>query len=274
MLSMSGFYSFIVAGHSAMGAFYMKRAMLIAVCLTLFTVQSQARDYMVDFVSEHYREQDLEDGYKKQVYHTLQVNSTLGSRLLILTGENFAYRTWLRENLSHNNRLIIKVPDADDDYFTMAKAYEIDVSRVHPVFQKGWKPDVIGAIPGPAFKGERHVLIVDSNKKRRNLINLIVKDLGYPVTLSGNGMDALSMFRIQPDKFRMVIADSKLDGINGVQFVKDLISTEPDIPVILGVNYGDKKMEDKASDLFAGSDSVLVKPVVLRELSKTILSML
>jgi len=263
-----------------MGAFYMKRAMLIAVCLTLFTVQSQARDYMVDFVSEHYREQDLDDGYKKQVYHTLQVNSNLGSRLLILTGENFEYRTWLRENLSHNNRLIIKVPDADDDYFSSAKAYEIDVARVHPVFQKGWKPDAIGvipgspALPGPAFKGERHVLIVDSNKKRRNLINLIVKDLGYPVTLSGNGVDALSMFRIQPDKFRMVIADSKLDGINGVQFVKDLISTEPDIPVILGVSYGDKKMEDKALNLFAGSDSVLVKPVVLRELSKTILSML
>jgi len=256
------------------GEIDMKRVLFVAVILTVFAVQSQARDYMVGFVSEYYREQAADTGFKKRVYHTLQVNSDLGSRLLILTGNDFEYRTWLREYLSSSKRLIAKVPDTDDDYFRIARAYEIDVTRLHPINEQRWAPDEIGAGPGPAFKGVQHVLVVDSNEKRRGLIDLIVRDLGYPVTVSGNGTDALLMFRMQPDKFRMVIADSTLAGINGVQLVKNLIKTEPQLPVILGTGYGDKGTEDSALNLFAGSDSVIVKPVVLRELSKTILSLL
>ncbi|MCP4117329.1 MAG: response regulator [Desulfobacteraceae bacterium] len=252
----------------------MKRVLFVAVFLTVFAVQSQARDYMVGFVSEYYREQAADTGFMKRVYHTLQVNSDLGSRLLILKGNDFEYRTWLREYLSSNKRLIAKVPDTDDDYFRIARAYEIDVTRIHPIDEQRWEPDEIGASPGPLFKGERHVLIVDSNEKRRGLIDLIVTDLGYPVTVSGSGTDALLMFRMQPDKFRMVIADSTLDGINGVQLVKNLIKTEPQLPVILGTGYGDKGTEDDALKQFTGSESVVVKPVVLRELSKTILSLL
>lgn len=253
----------------------MKQILILAFCLIFVGGHSQARDYMVDVVSENYREKAADSyGEGKRVFHTIQINSDLGSRLLILNGDDFQYRNWLRAYLSQGNRLIVKVSDADDHAFRMARAYALDVTQVYPIDEKQWKPDEIGTISLPAFTGKRHVLIVDANEKRRELINLIVKDLGYPVTVSANGTDALLMFRMQPGKFRMVIADSTLPGLSGAQLVKNLIHTEPDLPVILGTTYGDRTMKEIASTLFAGSDSVLVKPVVLQELPKTILSML
>jgi CheY-like chemotaxis protein len=252
-------------------------AIVLAVNLTPVGSKAMAQDYMVDFVSENYREEVAEDGNTRQIFHTIQVNSHLGSRLLILKGDDFQYRIWLRTYLSQNKQLIVRIPDLEDDAFRMSKAHEIDVTWIYPVDQEKWQtPDVgeSGVIPGPAFTGEPHVLVVDANEKRRNLINMIVKNLGYPVTVSANGVDALFMFRSKPGKFLMVITDSTLPGISGAQLVKNLIHTEPDLPVILGTAYGDKAMERDAETSFAGADSVVVKPVVLQELHRTILALL
>ncbi len=258
----------------------MKRILIIGVAFLTFACLIpvgdgvRARDYMVDFVSENYREQAANEGNSRQVFHTIQVNTELGSRLLILNGEDFQYRNWLRSYLSCTDRLIIRVPDADDDAFRVSRAYEIDVTRIYPIDGDQWQAPGIGVAPRPAFAGKRHVLVVDANEKRRRLIDLIVRDLGYPVTVCANGMDALLMFRMQPDKFCMVIADSTLPGIDGTRFVKNLIHTTPELPVILGTTYGDETMEAKAVQSFAGSDSVAIKSVVLQELPKTILTLL
>lgn len=257
----------------------MKRILIAAVCLVAACLSPirgavVARDYMVDFVSENYREKSADDGSRRQVFHSIQVNTDLGSRLLILNGDDFQYRNWLRSYLSHTDRLIIRVPDADDAAFRKSRVYDIDVTRIYPIDGNQWQAPGIGVDSGPAFTGKRHVLIVDANEKRRGLIDLIVKDLGYPVTLSVNGSDALLMFRRQPDKFCMVIADATLPGISGTELVKDLIHMEPRLPVILGTTYGDKTMEANAAASFSGSDSVAIKPVVLQELPKTILALL
>jgi hypothetical protein len=192
-----------------------------------------ARDYMVDFVSEKYREEVVNDGNVKRIFHTIQVNSSLGSKLLILKGDDSQYRNWLRSYLNQNKRLIVRVPDMEDDEFRVSKAHGIDVTRIYSVDQEKWQTPEIGAVPGPAFTGEPHVLIVDANEKRRGLIDLIVRNLGYPVTVVANGTDALFMFRSKPSKFRMVITDSTLPGISGAQLVKNLIHTAPDLVVLL-----------------------------------------
>ena len=249
-------------------------ACLVVACLTPIRGGVGARDYMVDFVSENYREQAADDGNSRRIFHTIQVNTDLGSRLLILNGDDDQYRNWLRSCLSHSPRLILRVPEADDEVFKMSNAFPIDVTRIYPIDEKQWQTPGVDAVPGPAFTGKRHILIVDANEKRRGLIDLIVRDLGYPVTLSANGTDALLTFRRQPDKFCMVIADITLPGINGTQLVKNLIHLSPELPVILGTAYADKTMEANAETSFVGSDSVAIKPVVLQELPKTILTML
>jgi CheY-like chemotaxis protein len=249
-------------------------AIFLVVTFPPLGARAMARDYMVDFVSENYREGVADHGNAPRVFHTIQVNSSLGSRLLILTGDDFQYRDWLRSYLRQNKRLIVRVPDMEDDAFRVSKAHGIDVTLIYPVDQEKWQAPEVGAVPVPAFTGEPHVLIVDANEKRRGLIDLIVRNLGYPVTVAANGTDALFMFRSKPGKFRMVITDSTLPGISGAQLVKNLIYTAPDLPVILGTSYGDKNMEKNAEASFAGADSVVIKPVVLKELPKTIRALL
>lgn len=257
----------------------MKRILtIVVVCLfagsllLLAESRATARDYMVDVVSENYREQAVDDGNSRRVFHTIQVNSDLGSRLLILEGDDFQYRSWLRAWLSRTNRLLVRVPEADDDAFRMSKAQAIDVTQIYPIDGKQWQSPGINAEPGPAFTGKRHVLIVDANEKRRELIDLIVRDLGFPVTICSNDTDALLMFRMQPDKFCMVI--TTLPGISGAQLVRNILHRVPALPVIIGTPYGDTTKEKNAAARFAGADSVVVKPVVLRELPKTILTLL
>ena len=246
--------------------------------LIILPLRAAAYDYMVEFVAEKYKEMAIGEGAAYKVYHTLQVNSELGSRLLLLTGDDFEYRIWLREYLARNNRLILKIPDDADGLFRVSKLFELDVNAVHPVTGEKWAEKVLlspGApIIEPLFSGKKHILIIDDNPEKRDLIEMIVKDLGFPVTPSGNQFDALRAFKHQPDKFKMVIVDSIMAGSSSTGLVKSLVDTAPDIPVILGTEYKDQKTTALMKDFFSGYGRVIVKPVVLRELSKTILDIL
>ena len=76
------------------------------------------------------------EGATYKTYHTLQVNSEIGSRLILLTGDDFEYRIWLREYLARHNQLILRIPDDADGLFRTSKLFELDVNAVHPVTGK------------------------------------------------------------------------------------------------------------------------------------------
>ncbi len=236
---------------------------------------SHARDYMVQFQREYYREQVADSIHHSKLYHALQVDSPSGSKLLVLNGDNPEYRIWLREYLVHYKKLIINVPDSEDENFRTAMEFKINITDVYPIDGKKWKQSESGMGSMPAFKGQKHVLIVDDNMKRRKLQKLIVNNLGYPATLSANGIDALKMFRMQPDKFFMVITENKIPGMSGTDLIKHLVKDNPNLPVILGTGYNRKvKLGNNTGDLFAGANKIIVKSPVLEELSKSIIKLL
>ncbi len=236
---------------------------------------SHARDYMVQFQREYYREQPADSIRHSKLYHAIQVDSPSGSKLLVLNGDDPEYRIWLREYLVNYKKLIISVPDSEDDNFRTAMAFKINITDVYPIDGKKWKRNESGIGSMPAFKGRKHVLIVDDNMKRRKLQKLIVNNLGYPATLSSNGLDALKMFRMQPDKFFMVITENKIPGMSGADLIQHLIKDNPDLPVILGTGYNRKiKSGNNTEELFAGSNKIIVKSPVLKELSKSIVKLL
>ncbi|MFO7885289.1 MAG: response regulator [Desulfobacteraceae bacterium] len=251
----------------------MKKLLIVAFFLLFVPLHAQALDYMVDFLAEKYREEPAGPLSAVKIYHTLQVDSELGERLLILKGNDSRYRSWLRQYLVHNDKLILKVPDSEDKLFRQSRAYEADVSMVHPVDREKWHPDDPGFAPRLPFKGQKHILIVDGSTKRRRLIELVVKDLGYPVTVTSSGNQALNMFRGQPDKFCMVILDNDVPEITGEELISNMIKTEPDIPVILGTGYG-RSTDTGIDAVIEQSDKIVVKPVLLRELPKTIIHLL
>ncbi len=241
-------------------------------------ISVSALDHMADFVSENYKELKTGDADGPKIYHTIQVDTTEGSKVLMLTGKDLEYRKWLRQYLSRYHKLIVTVPDQEAGLFSASKLFKIDVNNIHPVSGTPWiAPPVTASppiVPLP-FEGEKHILIVDDNPQKRSLIEMVVKDLDLPVTLAANAYDGLTIFRQQPDKFQLIIADSDIAGeLSTTSLVRHIIETDPQMPVIVGTDYNEPKMTAMFMDFFSGFSHVTVKPLVLEELSKTILQLL
>ena len=171
-----------------------------------------------------------------KTYHCLQVNSISGPKLLILTGNDNEYRTWLREHIANNKKIVIKVPDKDDDYFKYSKAYEINVNSVHAANKEKWNKNNqsnYGTMP-PASNNKKHILIVEHNSEKRELLAMVVKNLGYSVTLSGKSSNVLKILKKEPEKFSMIIIDNIVSEMNAMELVENLIAANLNIPIIIG----------------------------------------
>ena len=255
---------------------------IIFCSLTILFIPSHllASDYLADFISENYKESDSTEVGIPKIYHTIQVETEIGSKVLMLKGDDPNYRIWFRQYLATVKKLIITVPKEQESLFKDSKIFQIDVNLVHPFSGSQWKepepePEVIVEPPKPPYKGKKHIMIVDDNAQKRDLIQMIVKKLGFPVTIASNSHDALKIFTNQPDKFSLVIADGNIyKGVSSTTLVKSILEASPDIPVILGTDYKEEKTTAMLTDFFAGFSRVIVKPLVLKELSKTILQVL
>ncbi|MBF0390041.1 MAG: response regulator [Desulfamplus sp.] len=260
----------------------LKRVYKVAICLLFICLptHSFAYDYLVDFISENYKETGAQKAGGPKIYHTIQIETEdLGSRVLKLTGDDLDYRIWLRQYLTNAKKLIIKVPEDQNPAFRTSKLFDIDISMVHPISDTNWQtidPIEIGVPPlPPPYTGKKHILIVDNDPKKRALIEMVVKELKFPVTIAANFYDALNIFTNQPDKFNLVIADGNTyNGISSISLVKNILEAAPDIPVIIGTDYKEEKTRAMLTDFFAGFSRVIIKPLVLKELSKTILQVL
>lgn len=91
-----------------------------------------AKDYIVEFVNENYQETQA-SSYPPIIYHSIQVRTQAGPKLLVLKGDNRNYRKLLREYIAENKAFIAKVPEDENELFIASKAFEIDVSNLHPL---------------------------------------------------------------------------------------------------------------------------------------------
>ena len=60
----------------------------------------------------------------------------------------------------------------------------------------------------------------------------MLERLGYHVTVRTSSVETLESFRTAPDKFDLVITDTTMPNMTGIQFAKKLIEIRSDIPII------------------------------------------
>ncbi|NPA38852.1 MAG: response regulator [Thermodesulfobacteria bacterium] len=115
------------------------------------------------------------------------------------------------------------------------------------------------------------VLIVDDDKKIREILEEFLKREGYNVFSASDGKEALyQIHKISPD---VALIDYLLPEIDGISLCK-LIKNNPDtidIGVILITGLND--LEVKINGLSAGADDLLTKPFFLPELKARIKSL-
>jgi signal transduction histidine kinase/FixJ family two-component response regulator len=87
--------------------------------------------------------------------------------------------------------------------------------------------------PGRAWP----VLVVDDEDDIRELLALLLDDLGFSAIPAANGNQALAVFR--EERPRLVLTDIKMPGLDGIGLLKAVKELDPEVEVIMISGHGD-----------------------------------
>lgn len=139
-----------------------------------------------------------------------------------------------------------------------------------PVIEKEEIPETIIEKPLPI--GKERILFVDDEKILVDVGQQMLERLGYEVVTRISSIDALELFSDQPYRFDLVITDMTMPQLTGEKLAKRLMEIRRDIPVILCTGYSELISDEKAKNI--GIQAFIMKPLVLRELAKTVRNVL
>jgi len=133
-------------------------------------------------------------------------------------------------------------------------------------------PDSVTDSEPNAATSVRRLLIVDDERKNRQLIEVMLGEEGYQLLTACCGEDALAMIALSaPD---LVLLDVMMPGMDGYQ-VAARIKADPataQIPVVILTALGDRN--SMAHGLSAGAVHYLTKPVNRAELRACVRALL
>lgn len=115
-----------------------------------------------------------------------------------------------------------------------------------------------------------HLLIVDDDRRIRDLISRYLSNQGYRVTTAGDAAEARR--RMAGLAFDLVILDVMMPGENGVEFARNLRRENCNIPILMLTARAETA--HRLEGLEAGVDDYLAKPFEPRELALRIASIL
>ncbi|MCE5249795.1 PAS domain S-box protein [bacterium] len=104
--------------------------------------------------------------------------------------------------------------------------------------------------------GNERILIVDDEREVVVILEKILKELGYMVTLATSSVEALDIFSQQPDNFDVIISDITMPKMTGIELAGKIIEIRPDIPIILCTGYNEYLSEHEKIRF----DAILKKP--------------
>ncbi len=253
----------------------MKKLILSIIIVLSIAGPSMARDFLVEFVEENYKETQAQFSYSPLIYHSIQINSNAGPKLLILKGDDYTYRNWIRRYIAQNKKFITKIPDDQSDEFVSSKAFELDVSLIHPFNGDLWEPEKIKS-PGQntigqnIIEGTNNILILDTDKRRTGLVRTIIEKMNFNAAIMFSGQQIINTFKLQPDKFKLIVINHDEMKIPSAKIVQQLLKIDPFIPILINTGYQNVKIKNELFSKFSKNRSVHIKPVILRDLEKTV----
>ena len=116
------------------------------------------------------------------------------------------------------------------------------------------------------FKMPSKVLLVDDEREFVQTLSerLLMRDMGS--TVAYDGESALAM--VQEEEPEVMILDLKMPGIDGIEVLRRVKETRPDIEVIILTGHGSEADRKTCMDL--GAFAYLYKPVDIEQLSETL----
>ena len=112
----------------------------------------------------------------------------------------------------------------------------------------------------------KSILVVDDEKSQREILEMILSGEGYDVTTASSGEAALKF--VEDRHFDLVLTDLKMTGMSGIDLLKELVSRDKSVMVILLTAHGTVDSAFEAKDL--GAFAYLQKPYEREKLLETV----
>jgi len=115
-----------------------------------------------------------------------------------------------------------------------------------------------------------HILVIDDDRRIRELLKSYLSENGLRVTLAGDAAEAREKMRGLA--FDLLILDVMMPGENGLDLARSLRSQNGTVPILMLSALADPS--DRIEGLMSGSDDYLSKPFEPRELLLRVRSLL
>src|SRR4030043_2276428 len=107
------------------------------------------------------------------------------------------------------------------------------------------------------------ILVVDDEAPIREMIRKGLSQMGgINVEVAQSGLEAID--KIEKEVFDLVLTDLKMPGMDGIELLKTIKGTRPEVMVILMTAYG--SIETAVEAMRVGADDYITKPIDLNEL--------
>ncbi len=114
-----------------------------------------------------------------------------------------------------------------------------------------------------AKKPKHNILIVDDQREIRNLLKSGIETLGpdFRVVTVPSGEEAVLELSLQ--KFDLLVTDVRLPGISGLEVLRRIRTSRPDLSIILITGILDPVIRRNVAD--AGADAFFLKPIEISD---------
>ncbi|MDR3449247.1 MAG: response regulator [Alphaproteobacteria bacterium] len=111
-----------------------------------------------------------------------------------------------------------------------------------------------------------HVLVAEDNPAVREFITRSLQSVGYQVTASIDGQDALDA--LTKDKFNVLVTDIVMPNVDGIALAMKAIRLFPDLKIVMISGYAQERM--RAHNLDALVHRIIAKPFSLEEICEAV----
>ncbi|WP_221030881.1 ATP-binding protein [Actomonas aquatica] len=116
----------------------------------------------------------------------------------------------------------------------------------------------------PVADDEPLILVIDDEHIAAHTVARMLKRLGAVPDVHENPLEALAKFHAAPQRYRAVLCDLSMPERSGLEVLREIRATRPDLPTLLMTGFWSNGSRDKARDL--GVNVLCEKPLSITEL--------
>jgi len=122
--------------------------------------------------------------------------------------------------------------------------------------------------PEDMATGTENILFIDDEQSLTEVGKQMLEYLGYSVVTQNSSVEALALFREDPQKFDLMITDMTMPVIPGDKLSEQILAIRPDIPIIICTGHSEHITEELAKTM--GIRAFVMKPYLIQDLAKMV----